>query len=136
MLHVMVLTGFETVTHFVKKNPKPGYFYSMLMSLLLFQPWLIVHVVCLYIQVIILCCSGSISAVSWLNIHELWIFCDLVLQHVTCHGLMGFETITHFVKNPKPGYFYSMLEFTVDLTLYSRFYYIAEDQSQSCWSKI
>jgi hypothetical protein len=29
MLHVMVLTGFETVTHFVK-NPKPGYFYSML----------------------------------------------------------------------------------------------------------
>ena len=106
------------------------------MSLLLFQPWLIVHVVCLYIQVIILCCNGSISAVSWLNIHELWIFCDLVLQHVTCHGLMGFETITHFVKNPKPGYFYSMLEFTVDLTLYSWLYHIAEDQSQPCWSKI
>ena len=31
--------------------------------------------------------------------------------------LTGFETVTHFVKNPKPGYFYSMLEFTVDLTL-------------------
>jgi hypothetical protein len=62
----------------------------MLMSLLLFQPWLIVHVVCLYIQVIILCYNGSFSAVSWLNIHELWILCDLVLQYVTCHGFDWF----------------------------------------------
>jgi hypothetical protein len=83
MLHVMVLAGFETVIRFVKKS-------KARIFLLLFQPRLIVHVVCLYIQVIILCCNGSISAVSLLNIYELWILCDLVLQHVTCHGFDGF----------------------------------------------
>jgi hypothetical protein len=90
------------------------------MSLFLFQPRLIVHVVCLYIQVIILCCNGSISAVSLLNFHELYgFFVTLFYSMLHVMVLTVFETVTHFVKNSKPGYFYiySMLEFTVDLTL-------------------
>ena len=78
----------------------------MLMSLLLFQPWLIVHVVCLYIQVIILCCNGSISAVSLLHIHELYgFFVTFFYTMLHVMVLTGFETVTHFVKKSKAWIF-------------------------------
>jgi hypothetical protein len=74
MLHVMVLTGFETVIRFVKKFKARIFLQHAYEFVVVSTLRLIVYVVCLYIQVIILCCNGSISAVSLLNIHELYGF--------------------------------------------------------------
>jgi hypothetical protein len=103
--------------------------------------------VCLYIQVIILCCNGSISAVALLNFHELYgFFVTLFNTMLHVMVLTGFWDFHSFCKKIQSRDIFTAclsllliqlwLIGNVVWCLYSRFYYIAEDQSQPCWSKI